>query len=205
MSIRYIAFILSAVLLITLTACATTKLTGSWQDDSLQGKKLQNILIIGAARQPDIRKQFEDEFVRQLKAQNVKAVASYTILSADQLLDRNAISAKISDLGVDSVLVTRLTELKKKREVYLGNTYQIPYAYYNQMQEYYKKGFEESAGQSLLTTHKEISLETNIYLSETEKLAWAATSDVQIEDSVKNIINDFIRTVINKMQSDKVI
>ena len=64
-----IPFLLSTILLIALNACATTELTGSWQDESIAGKKFQHILIIGAAKQPDIRKQFEDEFVRQLQAQ----------------------------------------------------------------------------------------------------------------------------------------
>ena len=202
---RKLTFLLSTVLFISMTACTTTKLSGSFKDESLVGKKFQHILVIGAAKQPDIRKQFEDEFVRHLKAQNVKAVPSYKILSAEQMLDRNVISAKISDLDVDSVLVTRLTELKKKRETYTGSTYRVPYAYYNQMQDYYKKGFEESGGQSPLTTHKEITLETNIYSAETERLVWSTASDVKIQDSFKNLIKDFIKAVVGKMLSDKVI
>ena len=202
---RKIAFLVTAVFVLTLTSCTTTKLTGSFKDESLAGKKFKHILIIGAARQPDIRKQFEEEFARQLQAQNVKAVPSYLILSAEQVLNRDIISAKISELAMDAVLVTRLTELKKKREAYRGNTYRTPYAYYNQMHEYYKKGFEESAGQSPLTTHKIISLETNIYSAETEKLVWATASDVQVQDSVKNLTKDFIKAVVNKLLSDKVI
>jgi hypothetical protein len=202
---RKLRFLITAVLLLTLTACATTELTGSFKDEGIAGKKFQHILIIGAAKQPDIRKQFEDEFVRQLQVQNVKAVPSYKILSAEQMLDRNAISSKISDLGVDSVLVTRLTELKKKREAYTGSTYRIPYAYYSQMQDYYKKGFEESGGQSPLTTHKEITLETNIYSAETEKLAWATASDVKVQDKVSKLTEGFIKAVVKKMLSDKVI
>ena len=199
-----IPVLLSTILLIALNACATTELTGSWQDESIAGKKFQHILIIGAAKQPDIRKQFEDEFVSQLKAQNVKAIPSYTIISADKMLDRNAISAQISDIGVDGVLVTRLTELKKKRETYAGSSYRVPYAYYNQMHEYYKKGFEEGEVSPLLT-HKEITLETNIYSVETEKLVWATASDVQVQDSVKNLTKDFIKAVMSKMRSDGVI
>jgi hypothetical protein len=202
---RTTTLLLSTVLLLALTACATTELTGSFKDESLSGKKFQHILIIGAAKQPDIRRQFEDEFVRQLQAKNIKAIQSYTILTADQMLDRNAISAKISDLGVDSVLVTRLTELKKKRETYTGSTYRVPYAYYSQMHEYYKKGLEESGGPSPLTTHKVISLETNIYSAETAKLAWATASDVQVQDKVDRLTKNFIRAVINKLLSDKVI
>lgn len=202
---RKIAFLVTAVLVLTLASCATTKLTGSFMDESIAGKKFKYILIIGAAKQPDIRKQFEEEFVRQLQAQNVKAVPSYLILSADQVLNRDVISAKISELAMDGVLVTRLTELKKKRGTYTGNSYRTPYAYYNQMHEYYKKGFEESAGQSPLTTHKLISLETNIYSAETEKLVWATASDVEVQDQVSKLTEEFVKAVVNRLLRDNVI
>lgn len=200
-----IPFLLSIILIIILTACATTKLTGSYKNESLSGKKFQHILVIGSAKQPDIRKQFEDEFVRQLEAQKIQAIASYTIITADQMLDRDVISAKISNLGVDGVIVTRMTGLKKKRAVESGSTYRVPYAYYNQMHEYYKKGFEDSEGQSPLTTHKVISLETNIYSAETKKLTWATASDVEVQDKLNKLIKDFIKAVVSEMKSDKVI
>ena len=204
MKIKNTALLLFTVLLITLTACTTTKLSGSYTDEGLAGKKFQHILIIGAAKQPDIRKQFEDEFVRQLQAQNVKAIPSHTILSADKMMDRNIISTKISELGVDSVLVTRLVGVEKKREIDSGSTYRVPYAYYSKMHEYYKKGFESEEA-SPLTTHKVISLETNIYDAETEKLVWATASDVQVQDKISKLSKDFIKAVISKMLSDEVI
>jgi hypothetical protein len=101
--------------------------------------------------------------------------------------------------------VTRLTELKKKREMDTSSTYRVPYAYYNQMHEYYKKGFESSGESSPLTTHKVISLETNIYSAKTEKLAWATASDVQVQNAVDKLTKDFIKAVVNKMLSDKII
>jgi hypothetical protein len=57
---------------------------------------------------------------------------------------------------------------------------------------------------AILTTHKVISLETNIYSAETEKLAWATASDVQVQDEVDKLTKDFIKAVVNKMLSDKV-
>ena len=205
---RQIILLLAAVILLTLTACTTTpKLAGSWKEESLVGKRLQSILVIGTARKPERRKLFEDEFVRQLKGQNIKAIPSYTIIPADKMLDKNAISEKISELGVDSVLISRLTGIKEERDLdasNTSNTYRVPYAYYNRMHEYYKYSLE-SESPSPLTTHKVISLETNIYIPETEKLVWATTSDVQVQDTLENLTKAYIKAVINKMLSDQVI
>ena len=205
MLIKKMIFPGTVVLLLILTACATTKPTASWKDENLAGEKFQKLLIIGSAKQPDIRKLFEEEFVSQLKAHNVKAIPSYTIIPADSMLDRKAVSAKISELGVDGVLVTRLTELKKKRTMDTSNSYRVPYAYYNQMHEYYKKGLESSQGSSPLTTHKVISLETNIYNAETGKLAWATASDVFVQDATYKLTKDFIKVIVKKLVSDKII
>lgn len=195
----------AAVLLMILTACATTKLSGTWKDEGLSGKKFQKLLVIGAAKQQQVRELFEDEFIRQLEAQGVKAIPSYTLIPAEKMLDKETIVSHIAENRIDAVLITRLTGSKGEREMETGNTYRVPYAYYNQMHEYYKKGLESTQEPSPATTHKVIILETNIYNAETEKLAWATASDVYVQDATYKLTKDFIKVIVSKLVSDKVI
>lgn len=202
---RKIIFLGITVLLMILTACSTTKLSGTWQDESLSGKKFQKLLIIGVAKQQNIRELFENEFVRQLKDHGLDAIPSYTLISAEKMLDKDTIISHIAENEIDAVLITRHTGSKGKRETAPGNTYRVPYAYYNQMHEYYKKGLEETEEPSPVTTHKVIILETNIYNAETEKLTWATASDVYVHDATYKLTKDFIKVIVNKLGSDKVI
>jgi hypothetical protein len=202
---KKMTFLGTAVLLMILTACSTTKLSGTWQDESLSGKKFQKLLIIGAAKQQNVRELFENEFVRQLKDRGIKAIPSYTIISAENMLDKDTIISHIAKNGIDAVLITRMTGSKGERGTETGNTYRVPYAYYNQMHEYYKKGLETNEEPSPLTTHKVIILETNIYNAATEKLAWATASDVYVQDATYKLTKDFIKVIVNKLGSDKVI
>ena len=202
---KKMTFLGTAVLLMILTACATTKLSGTWKDENLSGKKFQKLLIIGAAKQQNVRELFEDEFVRQLEAQGGKAIPSYTLIPAEKMLDKETIVSHITENRIDAVLITRLTGSKGEREMETGNTYRVPYAYYNQMHEYYKKGLESTQEPSPATTHKVIILETNIYNAETEKLAWAAASDVYVQDAAYKLTKDFIKVIVNKLVSDEVI
>jgi hypothetical protein len=195
----------TAVLLMLLAACSTTRLTGTWKDESLAGKTFQKFLIVGAAKDQRVRELFEDEFVRQLEAQGVKAIPSYTIIPAAKMLDRTTIASNIAEYGIDAVLITRLSELKQEREMDAGSTYQIPYAYYNQMHEYYKKGQEASQEISPLLTHKVLVLETNIYSADTEKLVWATAADIALQDTINTLTKDFIKAVVAQMVSDKII
>jgi hypothetical protein len=202
---KKMTFLGTAVLLMILTACATTKLSGTWKDENLSGKKFQKLLIIGAAKQQNVRELFEDEFVRQLEAQGGKAIPSYTLIPAEKMLDKETIVSHITENRIDAVLITRLTGSKGEREMETGNTYRVPYAYYNQMHEYYKKGLESTQEPSPATTHKVIILETNIYNAETEKLAWATASDVYVQDAAYKLTKDFIKVIVNKLVSDEVI
>ena len=202
---KKMTFLGTAVLLMILTACATTKLSGTWKDESLSGKKFQKLLIIGAAKQQQVRELFEDEFIRQLEAQGVKAIPSYTLIPAEKMLDKETIVSHIAENRIDAVLITRLTGSKGEREMETGNTYRVPYAYYNQMHEYYKKGLESTQEPSPATTHKVIILETNISNAETEKLAWAIASDVYVQDAAYKLTKDFIKVIVNKLVSDEVI
>ena len=202
---KKMTFLGTAVLLMILTACATTKLSGTWKDENLSGKKFQKLLIIGAAKQQNVRELFEDEFVRQLEAQGGKAIPSYTLIPAEKMLDKETIVSHITENRIDAVLITRLTGSKGEREMETGNTYRVPYAYYNQMHEYYKKGLESTQEPSPATTHKVIILETNIYNAETEKLAWATASDVYVQDATYKLTKDFIKVIVSKLVSDKVI
>jgi hypothetical protein len=198
-------FLGTAVLLMILTACSTTQLSGTWQDESLSRKKFQKLLIIGAAKQQNVRELFENEFVRQLEDHGIKAIPSYTLISAENMLDKETIISHIAKNEIDAVLITRMTGSKGEREMESGNTYRVPYAYYNQMHEYYKKGLESTEEPSAVTTHKVIILETNIYNAETEKLAWATASDVYVQDATYKLTKDFIKVIVNKLVSDKVI
>ena len=205
MTYKKMTFLGTAVLLMILTACATTKLSGTWKDESLSGKKFQKLLVIGAAKQQQVRELFEDEFVRQLEAQGVKAIPSYTLIPAEKMLDKETIVSHIAENRIDAVLITRLTGSKGEREMETGNTYRVPYAYYNQMHDYYKKWLESTQEPSPATTHKVIILETNIYNAETEKLAWDTASDVYVQDATYKLTKDFIKVIVNKLGSDKVI
>ena len=202
---KKMTFLGTAVLLMILTACATTKLSGTWKDENLSGKEFQKLLVIGAAKQQQVRELFEDEFVRQLEAQGVKAIPSYTLIPAEKMLDKETIVSHIAENRIDAVLITRLTGSRGEREMETGNTYRVPYAYYNQMHEYYKKGLESTQEPSPATTHKVIILETNIYNAETEKLAWATASDVYVQDAAYKLTKDFIKVIVNKLVSDEVI
>src|ERR1700741_2603563 len=64
-------------------ACASTTLSNSWSNPDYKGPPLKKVMVVGVSNQPALRRTFEDEFVKELKAAGVDAVASYNFIPED--------------------------------------------------------------------------------------------------------------------------
>ncbi len=105
----------AAACLLLLVSCSTSTMKTVWQDKNYQGGKLKKILIIGVAKNPTIRRVFEDEFAEQLQAQGADAVTSYSLITSVEMLNKDTIESKMKITGADAVIVTRLLDRKTHR------------------------------------------------------------------------------------------
>ncbi|HUV99933.1 MAG TPA: hypothetical protein VMV88_07215 [Gallionella sp.] len=180
-----------------LSACASTRLTSVWKDPSYQTRPAR-ILVIGMARSPLNRRLFEDEFVRQLEAHGASAIASYTVLTDAQQGDQAVIAKKVTELGADAVLITRLVS-KKVVQVYVPGTPYYPPPYYDNWPDYYVYGYRYMYTPGYIANDEYAVIETNLYDARTDKLIWAASSETGINDSNKNLIRSYIKVMVNNM------
>jgi len=181
-----------------LWSCAsTTKLTGVWKDPAYQGPA-KKVVVVALAKQESVRNFFEDEFVRELKARQIDAVASRTLVPFAQMGDRNAGVAKIKATGADTVIATRLVERKTVETYTPGAPY--PSHYYS-WGDYY--GYVYSAG--YVSQDEYVYLESNVYQTATEKLAWSGRSETWVVASNQELIKSYVKVIVDKLAADKVI
>jgi hypothetical protein len=180
-----------------LSACASTQLTSVWKDPSYQTRPAR-IMVIGMAKSPLNRRLFEDEFVRQLKSRGTDAIASYTVLPDEQQANQADIAKKVTALGADTVLITRLVS-KKVVQVYVPGTPYYPPPFYDTWPNYYVYGYRYMYTPGYVTNDEYAVIETNLYDAKTDKLIWAASSETGINDSDKNLIKSYIKVMVNNM------
>ena len=185
------------------TACASTQLTSIWKDPSYQARPAK-IMVIGLAKKPEIRRLFEDEFVRQLKARGTEAIASYTVLAEQQQNDQAAIAAKVKEMGADSVLLTRLVD-KKTVQFYVPGTVYAPPPYYSSWPAYYGNSYSTMASPGYVGEDQYAVIETNLYEAGNEKLVWTATSETLMGDSNRNLIVAYIEVLVKAMSYNKLL
>jgi len=197
-------FLLSVVLLAT--ACgaehfARTSMT--WKDSAYHSAP-RKIMVIGVSKSPVRRRAFEDEFVRQLNAWGMDAVASYTVLPDSKQDDRDSIARKVRELRADAVLITRLTG-KKTEQTYVPGTPYLPPPYYGTWPDYYGYGYQDLYTPGYVVENEYAVVESNLYDTSNEKLVWAASSESGLSGSQQEIIGAYVSGMMRAMAKDGVL
>ena len=191
---------LSIIILFFMTSCASTKVVGEWKDPNMAAKKFKKIMVIGVAKQPPQRRSYEDEFVRQLQAKGVMAIASHKYIPRDKMRDRDTIVQNIEGMGIDGVIITRLKEVKDKKQ-FFGEEDKVPYDSYSNMYEYYNSSFviAPSSRTRNPTNYQKFGFESNLYDTETEKLVFSLSSNTYAQDNIQKRLGSYIKTVVRKL------
>jgi hypothetical protein len=117
-SLQFAAF----VMLLFFIACATTKFTVIWKDETYKGHP-EKVLVINAFPNPLNRRLFEDEFVKALKDRRIDAVVSYTAMPNPVVSDQDTIAAQAKKVGADTVLINKAIGTRMDESGGHGNLY----------------------------------------------------------------------------------
>lgn len=93
-----------------LTACASTQVDAVWVDPAAAGRKLEApVLVVGVARDPTVRRLYEDLMVAALKARGLAASPSYA--AADPIDERSgdALLAAARAQGARTIVSSAVT------------------------------------------------------------------------------------------------
>jgi len=190
----------SGVLMLTVmlvTACTSTDLTSVWKDPKYQAHPAR-IMVISVDNNPTTRGFFEDEFVEQIKARGAEAFASYTVLSDRNQEDPAAISAKMSELGADAVLITRLVSKNIARRPAPKTLYN-PVPYSPKWQDYYGYDKRSIYPPGIIAEEGVAFIETKMYEAANVKMIWSASSETAIGGSYQQRIKSYIDVMVKTL------
>lgn len=202
--IRTGLLLLTMFTIFILTGCSQTKVTSVWVDPQYQGDGIDNVFVVGVSRDGGIRRIFEDEFVKQFNQRGVAATSSYSVVPDAELKDENLLDQKIKASGSDTILMTRLLDIRKDTQyVPPDYVYAPPPYYYGGWHGYYSRAYMVNPGYTV--EYETAVLETNLYDVKTDKLIWSARSDAPVGGNVGQHIKDFAQTIISRLAEAKLI
>jgi hypothetical protein len=182
-------------------ACAGTKLTHTWVDETRHGKPVSDILVIGVTYKKENRQSFEDKFVAQLKAAGVEAVSSSDVIPmpADLELTKEAILKAVNKFKNDAVIITHLVGVGEKE------SYTAPERNQGDYYGYYGWAFSSTHEPGYYRTHTLVRLTTRLYDVKTEKLIWSGMSESLDPDSTNQIMDELIDVLIKDLKKNKLL
>ena len=193
-----------AVSALFLSGCSQTKVTSAWVDPEYQGDGIDNVFVVGVSKDGGLRRLFEDEFVTLFKQKGVNATSSYRLVPDEKLRDEENLDLTVRELGSDTILMTRLIDIRKDTQYIPPDyVYAPPSHYYGGWHGYYNRAYMVSPGYTV--EYETAVLETNLYDLKTDKLIWSARSDAPTDGKVGKHIKDFARSIINQLAEAKLI
>jgi hypothetical protein len=186
-----------------LGGCSQTRVTSVWVDREYQGEGINNVFVVGVTRDGSLRRIFEDEFVDLFRQRGVEATASYRVLPDEDLQDEKKLDSKVKEAGSDTILMTRVIDIRKDTQYIPPDYVYAPPAHYYGWHGYYSQAYMVSPGYTV--EYETAVLETNLYDLKSDKLIWSARSDTPTDGKIGKHIKDFARDIINRLAEAKLI
>jgi hypothetical protein len=196
---------LFVMFLIIMTSCATTKLKNVWRDSNYSGK-MKRVLVIGVIKTPEIKRFFEYEMVQQLEVRGIDAIAGYSVLPPDKEADKDIIISILKERDIDGVLIARLVDRQDVRYgsgPKYGSTSYNPMSSYRGWHSYYSGSYSMVNSPERRITHEIVSVETNLYDSDSEQLVWSALCRTFVAGDSNEAIRSFVQVMIKDLQKKK--
>lgn len=198
---------LAVIALLLLSACSATTIVEQWQSPDFGGAPFKRILVVGVTSQATIRRIFEDEFVRQLRARDTDAVASYILIPEDGRVARPRLERAVKEAGADGVIVTRVVKVEQKTQVVPG-TPAFP-GFGTDIYGFYGTGWggvwTGYASPPAVFQYEEVRAETKLFDARSAALVWAAQSDIFAPTDARKDSADFASRIIAALASRKLI
>jgi len=195
-------FILGLALLALMTACASTKTLHVWKDDQYR-QQLRKVLVIAITEQEYVRDHFENVLAENLQSRGIEAVPSNKVLpQPSSKIDREAVVAKVRELGIENVLVARSVSKKEVSQYTASGVYLVPTNYYSNWYGFYSDSFfAVSVGTAYDAEY--FNIVTNAYDVRSDKLVWSYLSRVKVEEGPKQgAINPFLEVLMKQLKEN---
>lgn len=196
MSVRCVVPLAMTLAVASLACGRSTELTNVWADSLWDGEPIDNVLVIGVSRDPDIRRAFENHFVEQFKKEKVQAFSAAAELGVGRI-DSTAIARYVNDHEIDAILVTRLLGTDTERTYVPGTGYMGSIAY-GGFYSYYSYGYSVMSTPGYLAESTVIRLETNLYQRDS-RLLWSAVSESFDPGSEQSVIKGLTEAVLDDL------
>lgn len=190
-----------------LAACAApTVLNTQWANPKFAGQPpMRSILVMGITKDPNNRRNFEDQMVQQLSARGVKAVPSYQFAPAAGAADQVKLEQVVRESGATGVLLSRVVNVSEEVKVSPGMYMGPPMGYgFGGFYGYYGGMWASSYYMPpTVYTQQNVAADTRLFEAKDFTLVWSAsTTTTPTGGSALSLLEQFAKLIVEAMAKD---
>jgi hypothetical protein len=196
-------------------ACSSSKpaSTGVWvNQEKIQGKKFQNILVIVLTADIEARVRVEGDLVNAAVARGFKAIKSVDVLPFDiknpTTPSKQEVVDRVKGSGCDAVFIGSLLKEDEAVRYVPGKTSYTLMPYYNWTGNYY--GYYSNiqnvvSAPSYYAVNKSYFMLSNLYDVATEEIMWSVQSEVFNPSSLSTFSRSYTNTLFKQLEKEKML
>jgi hypothetical protein len=185
-----------------LGACSsTTPIVSEWRNTARASSAFQRLMIAGPSGDVGVQRNFEDEFVAQLAAMRIEALASYRYMPDTGETNENMLKQAAQEARADGLLLMRPVRVEEKTN-YPAVGPPISFGIFgsNVGAEWY--GIPGASGPY---RYNEYTSETALYDVARNDLVWTGTIKGKEPTNVQTAIKSYVQTVTKALREKNLI
>ena len=186
---------------LTLSGCSTaTPIVSDWRNPAYTSGPFKRIMVGGPSGETSVRRTFEDEFVVQLRAEGVDALASYRDIPEDQGIDENKLKQAAQKARADAVLFVRSVQTEQKTK--FGPT--VPFSF-GVFGSNVGASWSGLPGAASVSRYNEYTSETALYDIAKNELVWTGTIKTTEPENVQTAIKSYVEAVMKALDAQNLL
>jgi Domain of unknown function (DUF4136) len=181
--------------------CASTELVNQWSNPAYTAPWFKRVMVIGVTRQASIRRNFEDEFVAQLKSAGVDAVPSYQYIQDEGQAEEGRLNEAVLKAGADAAIITRLVQKEQKTQITPGVYPPPAFGFYG----WYSWGWAGYYEPPRVYQYEVYTSETSLYDVRKNQVVWAGTAQTTAPGDINKEIKYYAEIMIRALKEKKLI
>jgi hypothetical protein len=176
---------------------ATTPIVSEWRNPAYSSASFRRIVVGGLGGETSIRRNFEDEFVAQLRAAGVDALPSYRVIPDEEKIDETKLKQAAQKAGADAALFARLIQVEEKRQY--GPGY-FPHTSLGVFGSHVGASWYGLGGAPTVYRYNEYVSETTLYDVGKNEVVWTATIKTTEPENMRTAIKSYVDAVMKTLQ-----
>jgi hypothetical protein len=182
---------------LVLVGCSPSKMVvNEWSNPSYASSSFGKIMVGGLSGPSSIGRNFEDEFVAQLRATGVDALPSYRYLPEQERADEAKLKQTAREIGADAVIFAKSVSVDRKTDV--GPSY-YPVPAFGIFGAHGGATWSGPYGGPSVNQYNVYTSEVTLYDIPRSEMVWTGTVKTTQTEEASGVIKGYVEAVIKAL------